>query len=68
MNDDQFDAKWERIKGEVRKHWGKLTDDDIEQVKGKRENLLAKIQERYGDTKEAAAQQLAALEQRLENR
>lgn len=68
MNDDQFEGKWEQIKGKVREQWSKLTDDDVEQVKGKRENLLAKIQERYGDTKEAAEEQLAAFEQHLDGR
>ncbi len=58
MNDDQFEGKWERIKGSVREHFARLTDDDVEEVKGKRQNLLGKIQEKYGDSKEAAAEKL----------
>lgn len=64
MNDDQFKGKWDQMKGSVREHWGRLTDDDLEEVRGKRENLLGKIQEKYGDTKEAAAKKLKEFERR----
>ncbi|AWN16291.1 CsbD family protein [Salinisphaera sp. LB1] len=65
MNDDQFEGQWDRIKGAVREHWGRLTDDDIEQVRGKRENLLGKIQEKYGDTKQAAEEKLREFERKF---
>ncbi len=54
MNQDQLEGKWDQLKGNVREHFGELTDDDVEQVKGNRENLVGKLKERYGDTKEAA--------------
>jgi uncharacterized protein YjbJ (UPF0337 family) len=53
------------MKGKVREHWGRLTDDDVEEVKGKRENMLAKIQEKYGDTKEAAEEKLVEFERKF---
>lgn len=62
MNADQFEGKWDRMKGSVREHWGRLTDDDVEEVRGKRESLLGKIQEKYGDTKEAAEEKLKEFE------
>ncbi|GAB3670784.1 CsbD family protein [Salinisphaera aquimarina] len=65
MNDDQFEGKWDRMKGTVREHWGRLTDNDVEEVKGKRENMLGKIQEKYGDTKEAAEEKLVEFERRF---
>ncbi len=65
MNDDQFEGKWERFKGSVREHFGRLTDNDVEEVKGKRQNLLGKIQEKYGDSKEAAAEKLNEFERRV---
>lgn len=65
MNDDQFEGKWDRMKGKVREHWGRLTDDDVEEVKGKRQNLLAKVQEKYGDTKESADDKLKEFENKF---
>lgn len=65
MNDDQFEGKWKHIKGAMREHWGRLTDDDVEEVNGKRQKLLAKIQEKYGDTKEAAEEKLKEFERRF---
>ena len=54
MNWDQVAGNWKQFKGAVREKWGKLTDDDLDVVAGKRDQLLGKIQERYGITKEAA--------------
>ena len=54
MNWDQVEGKWNQIKGAVKEKWGKLTDDDLEVIKGKKDQLIGKIQERYGITKEAA--------------
>ncbi|MGC3974448.1 MAG: CsbD family protein [Nitrospira sp.] len=52
MNTDQFKGKWVQFKGEVKKQWGKLTDDDLKQVEGDYDKFLGRIQERYGDKKE----------------
>lgn len=54
MNDDVFKGNWERLKGKVRQMWGKLTDDDVTVVRGRAQELLGKLQERYGYTKERA--------------
>ena len=54
MNTDQVKGKWLQMKGEVRKQWGKLTDDDLDQVQGDAEKLMGKVQERYGYEKEQA--------------
>jgi uncharacterized protein YjbJ (UPF0337 family) len=59
MNWDQVKGKWTQMKGEVRKKWGKLTDDDIDVIAGERERLVGKIQERYGIAKEEAEKQVA---------
>ena len=58
MNSDQLEGKWKQVKGEVREKWGKLTDDDIHVVAGRREQLIGKIQERYGLAKEEATRQV----------
>ena len=55
---DKVSGNWKQFRGEVRKQWGKLTDDDLEQVKGERDVLSGKIQERYGIAKDEANRQL----------
>ena len=45
---DQIEGNWRQVKGEVQKQWGKLTNDELDEIKGDREKLLGKIQERYG--------------------
>jgi len=54
MNRDTFKGAWNQVKGNVRKQWGKLTDDDVDQVQGDAEILLGRIQQRYGRNKEQA--------------
>ena len=54
MNDDTLKGQWTQLKGAIREKWGKLTDDDLDQVQGKGEQLVGKIQERYGYAKEDA--------------
>ena len=57
MNDDILKGQWRQVSGNVRKQFGKLTDDDMEQINGSSEQLLGKIQERYGYTKEQASRE-----------
>jgi uncharacterized protein YjbJ (UPF0337 family) len=59
MNWDQAQGKWTQMKGSVKEKWGKLTDDDLKVIDGKRERLIGKIQERYGVTKENAENEVA---------
>jgi uncharacterized protein YjbJ (UPF0337 family) len=54
MNTDQLSGKWKQMKGAAKQQWGKLTDDDLEVIAGKREALVGKLQERYGMAKEEA--------------
>lgn len=60
MNWDQVEGNWRQFSGEVRKQWGKLTDDEVSQVGGSREKLLGKLQERYGQSREQAERDLDA--------
>lgn len=48
MNWNVIESKWDFFKGKVREKWGKLTDDDLTAIKGRRDQLAAKLQERYG--------------------
>jgi uncharacterized protein YjbJ (UPF0337 family) len=54
MNWNQSEGRWKRLKGSARQQWGKLTDSDLEQIAGKREVLIGKLQERYGFPRDQA--------------
>ena len=58
MNWDQVQAKWKQMKGKVLENWGKLTDDDLEYIAGKRDQLVGKLQERYGWEREATEKEV----------
>ena len=57
MNWDQIEGTWKQYKGKVKEKWGKLTDDDIDVIDGKRQQLVGKIQLHYGLAKDAAEKQ-----------
>jgi uncharacterized protein YjbJ (UPF0337 family) len=54
MNWDQLHGKWQQMRGSMRQQWGKLTDNDLEQINGNRDRLIGILQERYGIAKEDA--------------
>ena len=58
MNSDQLQGKWKQIKCSVKERWGKLTDDDIDVINGKHDQLVGKIQEKYGIARDAAQKQV----------
>lgn len=58
MNWDQVEGNWEQAKGKIRQYWGKLTDDEIAEMKGKRQALAGKLQERYGYGKESVQKEI----------
>lgn len=62
MNWDRIEGQWKQVKGKAREQWGKLTDDDLDVVAGRREQLAGRIQERYGVAKDEAERQVAAWE------
>ena len=64
MNQDRVEGNWLQFKGKVKEQWGKLTDDDLDVIAGKRDQLVGKIQERHGVTLEEAEKQLKAWHER----
>lgn len=58
MNWTQIEGKWEQFKGRARAQWGMLTDDDLQKLKGNRDELRGKIVERYGIAREQADEQI----------
>lgn len=58
MNWDQVQGSWKQIQGQVKSKWGKLTDDDLTVVAGKRDELAGILQQKYGYAKEQAEKEL----------
>ena len=52
MNQDQAKGSWQQLKGEIKKKWGQLTDDDLMEVEGDMDKLAGRIQQRTGDRRE----------------
>ena len=59
MNWDRIQGSWKQVVGKAKAQWGKLTDDDLDVVAGRREQLAGKIQERYGIAKDDVERQIA---------
>jgi uncharacterized protein YjbJ (UPF0337 family) len=58
MNPDILKGRWHQVKGDVRRRWGKLTDDDMLEIEGHLEKMIGKLQERYGFKREEAEKQI----------
>ena len=54
MNWDRVEGNWKTFKGQVQQKWGKLTDDDVNVIEGKRSELSGRLQQRYGVAKDEA--------------
>jgi len=65
MNWDQIEGNWTQVKGKIRGKWGKLSDDDLDVVAGKRDQLPDKLQERYGHKREEVEKQLDEFQKKL---
>jgi uncharacterized protein YjbJ (UPF0337 family) len=61
---EKFKGSWTQTKGAVKEQWGKLTDDDLLAIEGRRDQLVGKIQTRYGITREQAEAQVSSWEQK----
>lgn len=61
MNDDVFKGKWLQLKGQIKEKWGQLTDDELDQAGGQRDQIVGRIQERYGLAKDDVNRELDAL-------
>jgi uncharacterized protein YjbJ (UPF0337 family) len=68
MNWDRIEGNWKQFKGAARSQWGKLTDDQLDVVAGKRDLLLGRIQEAYGITKDETEKQLADWQRRIQDK
>ncbi|NIZ01049.1 CsbD family protein [Thalassospira lucentensis] len=59
MNWDQIAGRWKQMRGDVKSEWGRLTDDEVDQVEGKQEKLVGIVQEKYGIEREEAERQVS---------
>lgn len=67
MNWDIVEGNWKQFKGKVRVRWGKLTDDQLDLIAGKRIELAGKIQEAYGITNDEVEQQIQIFEKQMKD-
>lgn len=62
MNRDWLEGNWKQVRGKVRERWGKLTDDELDVIAGRRDQLVGRIQELYGTSKHEIERDLDDLE------
>lgn len=62
MNWDRIEGNWKQLKGEAKRQWGKLTDNDLDVIEGHRDKLVGKLQERYGIAKDEAERKVDSWE------
>jgi uncharacterized protein YjbJ (UPF0337 family) len=65
MNWDRIEGNWKQVTGKVKEQWGKLTEDDLTVVNGKQDQLVGRVQERYGIAKDEAERQVKNWADRL---
>ena len=58
MNEDILKGKWNQLKGQIKQAWGELTDDDLDRIEGRRDELVGVLQERYGYARERAEREV----------
>lgn len=58
MNWDSIQRKWMELKGKAKEKWGELTDDDLDVIAGKKDQLIGIIQDKYGRTKDEAEKEV----------
>ena len=58
MNEDILKGQWKQLRGQVKQWWGVLTDDDLDKINGRRDQLIGKLQEKYGFSKDQATREL----------
>lgn len=68
MNQDIIQGKWKEIKGEIRKVWGNITGDELEQTKGDLTSISGIIQQKYGQRKEDVSDKLSSIVSNFENK
>ncbi len=68
MNQDIWEGKWKQMRGHAKEWWGKLTNDDLDRVKGKWDTLVGVLQEKYGWTRDQAEKEIDRRTKEIEER
>ena len=66
MNWDRIEGRWQQARGKVREQWGKLTDDDLDVIAGKRDQLVGRLQQRYGAVRDDIEREVREFESQFE--
>lgn len=66
MNKDILKGKWMQVRGEAKKVWGKITDDELDQIEGNMDQLVGKLQEKYGYTREQAEKEIDSFRRKFD--
>ena len=64
MNNDRIQGRWKQLKGKVKEQWGRLTEDDLDVIAGRRDQLLGRIQQRHGLARDDAVRDASDWEKR----
>jgi len=64
VNQDTMQGQWRQLRGRIREQWGRLTDDDLDVIAGRRDQLVGLLQQRYGETREEIERQVREFEHR----
>jgi uncharacterized protein YjbJ (UPF0337 family) len=67
MNKDILAGMWKQVRGQIKETWGELTDDELDQIAGKRDQLAGKLQEKYGYTRMEADAEIDEFLRRTES-
>ena len=67
MNWDHVEGNWMEFKGKVKERWGKLTDDDLDVIAGKRDQLIGTLQQRYGTARDSLEREVREFADRLDD-
>lgn len=62
MQDNQLKGEWKQLRGKVQEKWGKLTNDDLDVIAGKRDQLIGRLQVRYGQAQDEIERQVKGFE------
>lgn len=68
MNDNRLQGEWKQVRGKVQEQWGKLTNDDLDVIAGKRDQLVGRLQERYGVAQDEIERQVKGFEAQSDGR
>jgi uncharacterized protein YjbJ (UPF0337 family) len=67
MDKNVFEGKWKQFRGKIKEEWGELTDDEIDQAEGKRDQMVGLLQEKYGHAKYDAEREFDRFLERLDD-